>query len=140
MSIHSLAANNKTGGFEQFSIELSDMLREHQLHRGLPMHKIIESYPSSLILFDVSIALCRSSRRKYLFYIYDLILISGFCFLGCLVWCIFLRLSAGGILMLKFYRFWDCILKCSLICQIKTSLRIITAIYGKGTLMHICVW
>jgi len=29
VSIHPLASDNKTRGFKQFSIELSDMLREH---------------------------------------------------------------------------------------------------------------
>ena len=139
MRIHPLAANHKTRGFEQFSIELSDMLSEHQLHRWVPVHKIIESYPSSLILLYVTITL-GWSRRTCLLYIKDLFLIRGLAILGCLVRCIFLRLSAGGIFMLEFYRFWGCLLNSSLICQIKTSLRIITAIYRKSILVHIKAW
>ena len=126
--IHSLAADYKTRGFEEFSIKLSDMLREHQLHRWLSVHEVIESYPSSLILLDVTIALGRSCHTCLL-YIQNLVLIRGLRFLSCLVRRIFFCLSAGGILMLKFYRFWGCLLNSSQICQIKTSLRIITAIY-----------
>ena len=42
--------------------------------------------------------------------------------------------------MLKLYRSRSCLLNSSLICQIKTPLRIITAIYRISIIMHVCIW
>ena len=40
ISVHSFATNHQAGGFEELSVELPHMFREHQIHGWLPLDEI----------------------------------------------------------------------------------------------------